>query len=277
MEQGYKVAMEEEAARTIKDDLEVVKHLGIEIVEEDSYKYNPKYSNYSKITLKDIDIDELSLTIAKYDTNFCFDEIAVAAQDHGFSDKMGDRDFRFEKIREILSKPLAVEELAFNGDVPDYFSRMKAIEKTLDGSNPILMDSKFASVCGACEDPEVAKLDSFVVMDIGNGHTMVASIEDGKIQGVFEHHTSSLTPEKIENLIEKLVKATITHAEVHEDHGHGAHVINPISKLEKVVVTGPRRKIIEKTDLDYYNASPGGDVMMTGPVGLIKAVEYFKK
>jgi len=277
MEQGYKVTIEKEAARTIKDDLELVKNLGIEIIEEHSYKHSPKYSNYSKITLKDIDIGELSSTIAKYDINFCFDEIAVAAQDHGFSDEMGDRDFRFEKIRERLSKPLAPHELAFNGNVPDYFSRMKAIEKTLDGLNPILMDSKFASVCGACVDPEVAKFNSFVVMDIGNGHTMVASIEDGKIQGVFEHHTSSLSPEKIENLIEKLVKATITHAEVHADNGHGAHVINPISRLEKVVVTGPRRKIIENTNLDYYNASPGGDVMMTGPVGLIKAVEYFKK
>jgi len=277
MEQGYKVAMEKKAARTIKDDLSVVKNLGIEIVEENSYKHSPKYLNYSKITLKDIDIGELSSTIAKYDINFCFDEVAVAAQDHGFSDKMGDRDFRFEKIRERLSKPLAAQELAFNGNVPDYFSRMKAIEKTLDELNPIIMDSKFASVCGACTDPKVSKLDSFVVIDIGNGHTMAASIEDRKIQGVFEHHTSSLTPRKIENLIEKLVKATITHDEVHADNGHGAHVINPISKLEKVVVTGPRRKIIEKTNLDYYYASPGGDVMMTGPVGLIKAVEYFKK
>lgn len=276
MENGYEAVMEENSARTIKDDLKVVENLDIEIVEEDSYLYDPKYSNYSKITLKDIDIEELSSTISKYDINFNFDEVAVAAQDHGFSDKMGDRDFRFEKIREKLSEPLAVEEMGFNGNVPGYFSRMKAIEQTLDGCNPVIMDSKFASVCGACTDPEVAKLNSFAVMDIGNGHTMATSIENGKIQGVFEHHTSSLTPEKIEDLIEKLVQGTITHEEVHNDNGHGAHVINPLSKLEKVVVTGPRRNIIEKTQLNYYNASPGGDVMMTGPVGLIKAVEYLK-
>nr|WP_269432314.1 DUF1786 family protein [Methanobrevibacter arboriphilus] len=129
---------------------------------------------------------------------------------------------------------------------------------------------------GACFDPEISHLNSFVVMDIGNGHTMAASIEDGKIQGVFEHHTSSLSPEKIEKLVQRLVDGTITHKEVHDDHGHGAHVVNPISTLEKVIVTGPKRKIIEKTNLAYYNASPGGDVMMTGPVGLIKAVEYLK-
>jgi len=295
IKQGLEVVMEEEAGRTIKDDLRYVEELGIKIIKKEdidskgslkSEKYsnsnkkyssfNKKYSNYSKITLKDIDIEELSSTIAKYDLNFAFDEIAVACQDHGFSDKMGDRDFRFEKIREKLSKPLKIEKFAFDGNIPDYFSRLKAIEKTLKGFNPIIMDSKFASVLGACTDPEVAKLNSFVVIDIGNGHTMAVSIENSKIQGVFEHHTSSLSPEKIENLIKKLIKGTITHEEVHDDNGHGAHVINPITNLEKVVVTGPRRAIIKETSLNYYNASPGGDVMMTGPVGLIKAVEYLK-
>ncbi|RBQ23011.1 hypothetical protein ALNOE001_12910 [Candidatus Methanobinarius endosymbioticus] len=274
VEKGYNVAMEKQAARTIKDNLKVVENLGVEIVEDNSYDYDPKYHNYSKITLNDINIADLSSTISKYDINFNFDKIAVAAQDHGFSDHMGDRDFRFEKIRERLIKPMNVEEFAFDKNVPNYFSRMEAIEETLSNYDPIIMDSKFASVCGACQDREIAKLNSFVVMDIGNGHTMAASIENNKIQGVFEHHSSSLNPKKIEYLIKKLVNGTITHEEVHGDNGHGAHVINPISKLEKVVVTGPRREIIKKTNLDYYNASPGGDVMMTGPVGLIKSVEY---
>ncbi|KZX16510.1 hypothetical protein MBCUT_08120 [Methanobrevibacter cuticularis] len=283
MEKGYEIAMETNAARTVKDDLRVVEDIGVEIVEKDSYEINPKFANYSKITLEDVNVDELISTIAKYDLKFSFDIIAIAVQDHGFSDKMGDRDFRFEKIREKLSKPKNVEEFAYWENVPEYFSRMKAVERTLRGKiknlHPILMDSKFASVCGACADPEVSKLNSFVVMDIGNGHTMAASIEDGKIQGVFEHHTSNLAgnSEKIEKLINKLVNGTITHADVHDDHGHGAHVINPISKLEKVVITGPKRSIIEDTNLDYYNASPGGDVMMTGPIGLIKVTEHFLK
>jgi uncharacterized protein (DUF1786 family) len=327
LKEGSKIAMEPNAAKTIKDDLSVAKSLGIEIVEEGSFAQNSsKFADYSKITLEDINIKKLSSTIANYDFDFEFEKIAIskiaiAVQDHGYNPEMGDRDFRFEKIREKLNKPLPPEDFAYYGDIPDYFTRMKSVERNLKqnlvGSEainyePVLMDSKFASICGACYDPEVKKLNSYVVMDIGNGHTMAAAIEkdngkdnwkhnegkyneenDGKnnkgnesennnennlIQGVFEHHTSNLAadPEKMKELIEKLVAGTLTHKEIHEDNGHGAHVINPISTLEKVVVTGPKRAIIKDTGLDYYNAAPGGDVMMTGPVGLIKTVEYKK-
>ena len=63
--------------------------------------------------------------------------------------------------------------------------------------------------------------------------------------------------------------------EVYNDHGHGAHVINPISKIEKVIVSGPKRELIEKTNLDWHHACPGGDVMMTGTIGLIKTLEAY--
>lgn len=34
-------------------------------------------------------------------------------------------------------------------------------------------------------------------------------------------------------------------------------------------VTGPNRSMIEGSELDYVYAAPGGDVMMTGPIGLV--------
>lgn len=278
IQKGSEIAMEPQAAKTIKDDITVAKSLGIEIVEPKSYN-NSKYENYSKISLKDIDIDELSSTIIRYDNNFRFDYIAIAVQDHGYDKNMGDRNFRFEKIKEKLKVPIKIEELAYYGNVPEYFTRMKSVERSLSNYKPIIMDSKFASICGASHDPELNKLNNYVILDVGNGHTMGASIENRKIQGVFEHHTTNLMKNstKLEYFIKKLVDGTLTHEEVHDDNGHGAHIINPLPKLEKVIVTGPQRKIIKNTSLNYYNASPGGDVMMTGPVGLIKSTEYILK
>ena len=230
----------------------------------------------------DINITKLSEFLLGYDLEFDFDKIAIAVQDHGYSEDMGDRDFRFEKIREKLPEPLPPEVFAMEAEeVPQYFTRMQSVIKSLKADNPefkpVLMDTKFASIAGVCYDKEVLKLNSFVVMDIGNGHTTVASIEDGKIQGVFEHHTKDLTPQRLEELVTSLADGTIRHEDVHDEGGHGAFALNPISKIEKVIVAGPKRALIEGTNLDYYHAAPGGDVMMTGTVGLVKSMEFLRK
>jgi uncharacterized protein (DUF1786 family) len=274
MEKGYNVVMEETPAKTIRDKISQVEALGIEIASPEK-----EYKDYSKITLGDINITKLSKFLLGYDLEFDFDEIAIAVQDHGYNEKMGDRDFRFEKFRQKLEKPIKPEEFAFKGNVPDYYTRMKAVERSIVNEGidiqPLLMDTKFASIAGMCYDEIASTLNSFIAIDIGNGHTTAASIEDGKIQGIFEHHTSSLTPESLENYLKRLADGVITNEEVYNDHGHGAHVINPISKIEKIIVSGPKRELIEKTNLDWHHACPGGDVMMTGTVGLIKTLEAY--
>lgn len=276
MKKGYRVVMEKNCAKTIRDDLNQVKSFGIEIAND-----KEDYSEFTKIKLSDINITKLSMFLLDYDLNFDFDELAIAVQDHGYNERMGDRDFRFEKIREKLKSPIKPENFAFKGNIPKYYSRMKAVESTLEKegieNEALVMDTKFASICGMCYDEEAKKLNSYIVIDIGNGHTTAASIENGKIQGLFEHHTSSLTNESLERYIKRLAKGIITNKEICDDFGHGAHVLNPISKLEKVLVSGPKRELIEKTKLDWKYASPGGDVMMTGTVGLIKALEYLEK
>ena len=273
MEKGYDVVMEPTCAKTIRDDLKQVKSFGIEIADE-----NKDYKSYTKITLGDINITKLSEFLLGYDLEFDFDEIAIAVQDHGYSPDMGDRDFRFEKIREKVHDPISPLEFGFkDDDMPDYFTRMNAVRRQVAGEGieklPLVMDTKFASIAGMCYDEIASKLNSYIVIDIGNGHTTAASIEDGKIQGVFEHHTSSLTGESLERYIKRLASGEITHEEVYNDHGHGAHVVNPISGIEKVIVSGPKRELIEKTNLDWHHAAPGGDVMMTGTVGLIKTIQ----
>ena len=280
IEKGYKVAFEPLAAKTIRDNLEQVKSYGFEIVEDVN---DDKYADYTKITLGDVDVSKLINIFSSYNLDLEVDELVIAVQDHGYSEDMGDRDFRFEKIRERIPEPLPPEVFAMEiEEVPEYFTRMQSVIKSLAKSNPefkpVIMDTKFASLVGMTYDESVANLDSYVIADIGNGHTTVASIEDGKIQGIFEHHTSNLVraPEKLEILINSLADGSIKHEDVHGDHGHGAFALNPISKIEKVIVTGPKRTLIEETNLDYHYATPAGDVMMTGTVGLIKSLEFLR-
>jgi uncharacterized protein (DUF1786 family) len=267
LEKGYRVVMTKSAARTVRDDLGEVRSAGIEIVDD-----GEKHPEIAEIKLGDIDLDVLRASLKFFDVPLEFDQVGVAVQDHGFLKGMGDRDFRFYKIREKLKLPLFPEEFAFHGEVPAYFTRMQGVLRTLKGYKPTIMDSKFAALCGCTCDAYVSEMKNFVALDIGNGHTLAASFKEGKICGVFEHHTRMLTPSTIENFIHRLISGEITHEEVHDDGGHGAWVAEPIEEFERAVLTGPRRKIITETGFKFYNAAPVGDVMMTGPAGLIKSI-----
>jgi len=267
LKKGYRVFMTPEAARTIKDNLQKVKKIGIKISKE-----NP--GNLETIKLADVNIRALKSALSKLDINLEFDHLAIAVQDHGYSEKMGDRDFRFHKIKEKLQKPTPPEEFAYPDKIPEYFTRMNSIKKSLKKYDPLLMDSKFAAITGALQDPNIKKDDKIVVVDVGNGHTLAATIKKGKIMGLMEHHTKMLNHNKMEQIIKKLVNGSLTHSQVHDDGGHGAHVIDAIETFKKVVVTGPQRRLADNTSLPVYHAAPAGDVMMTGPVGLIKSVTY---
>lgn len=268
LKKGYRVLMTENAARTIRDDLDYVKSLGVEIVQE-----GEKHPEISNLEFKDVDLDAIRGALSWFDIDFDFDYIGVAVQDHGFMKGMGDRNFRFMKIKEKLDVPRTPEEFAYFNGIPDYFTRLKAVSRNLKGYKVVLMDSKFAAVCGTICDEYVESLDNFVALDVGNGHTLAASFSDGKICGVFEHHTHLLTPKRIKNYVEGLVNGTLTHEQIHGDGGHGAWVVEPVDFCSCVVATGPQRRILQEADYKVHYAAPAGDVMMTGPLGLIKAIK----
>lgn len=273
IQKGHEVIMEKHPAHTIKDDLQKVQNKGIKIQDPPAPE---KYPKHHKITLHDVNLPHILQsikTITQNTTSAEFDKIAIAQQDHGYQNGLSDRNFRFQKIQEKLQKPLKPEQFAHTNNIPPYYTRLTDTYKQLQNYNPLLMDSKFAAITGATQDPTAKKLKNYIIMDIGNGHTMTATIHKGKIYGLYEHHTHNLTPTKIEKYNQELANATLKHETIYNDHGHGAHCIKPIPEIEKIIATGPQRHILENTTLNYHHAAPAGDVMMTGPVGLIHAIK----
>jgi len=68
----------------------------------------------------------------------------------------------------------------------------------------------------------------------------------------------------------------MTDEEVFEDGGHGLFLLGEppgFSNIEEIVATGPNRRILEGTNLNVRYAAPAGDVMMTGPLGLVEATK----
>ncbi len=265
----HKVYMTPEAARTLRDDLESVQAEGIELV-----RGKDEFMEVSK-TAMPMKIGDLNLqilpTLASFGINTTFDVIAIAVQDHGVAPAgLTDREHRFHMIEEKVGKGLGLESFAYLDGVPENLSRMNSLYQSLRRwyeGHVLLMDSGPAAVLGSLEDDRVKGKDRVVCVNVGNAHTIAISLSEGQIMGIFEHHTKLLEKPALETYLTKLCDGTLTFQEVFDDGGHGA-VVRGANEPEIISLTGPNRG--RMTGLGVF-AAPAGDMMMTGPVGLIKA------
>jgi uncharacterized protein (DUF1786 family) len=97
---------------------------------------------------------------------------------------------------------------------------------------------------------------------------------EGKIEALYEHHTHELTPEKLERDLGLLTKGELDGKKVFEENGHGAITLNPYKGEVHLFVTGPNRDLFKGTRMKFIYAAPGGNTMMTGPMGLVRAAQY---
>ncbi|MCK5628495.1 DUF1786 domain-containing protein [Candidatus Bathyarchaeota archaeon] len=278
LKQGLRVLMTENAAYTVRNNLEQVMSLGIEIV---TANQEPKNFEGEQLKIEEVNLNKLADFLRELNEDLSeVDFVALAVQDHGTSpERMSNRQFRLQKMKEFMSNDPTLENLAFKEDeIPHYFLRMKASAKAsriqLPNAQVLLMDTAPAAILGCLMDPYVQKKNSALVINVGNGHTMAATISNGKVQGLMEHHTHLLTPYKIEQLLTNLMEGKLTDEKVFNDGGHGAYYLTSHSSIQKpdiIAATGPNRKILDETKLPVHFASPAGDMMMTGPVGLLEA------
>ncbi len=279
VEAGLRVFMTENTAYTVRNNLGQVRELGIEIVHDSG----PENFEGETIVLEEVNIGKLRGLLKFFgepfsDINF----VAVAVQDHGvFPEEMSNRRFRINKIRELLEKNPKPEAFAFKeNEIPPYYPRMKsavhASKRQLPNAQVLVMDTSPDAILGCLMDPVVEKADPILAVNVGNGHTMAAIISRGEVTAVLEHHTRLLNPQKMERLLRDFADGKLCDEEVFEDDGHGMFYLSKppaFSEIEKVVVTGPNRNILAKTNLQVHFATPAGDVMMTGPIGLVEATK----
>jgi len=272
-----KVFMTENAAYTVRNDLDEVKELGIEIVDDDE----PEGFKGQTLMIKEVNIEKLKgfLTFSG-ETLSDVDVVAVAVQDHGaFPKGMSNRRFRIEKMKQLLERNPKPEAFAFTEDeIPQHFLRMRsaaqASRRQLPSARVLLMDTSPNAILGCLKDPSIEKAEPILAVNVGNGHTMAAIISSGEIVAVMEHHTRLLNPQKIERLLINFADGKLSDEEVFKDNGHGLFFLTEppsFTKIKKVVATGPKRNILAQTNLSVHFATPAGDVMMTGPIGLVEA------
>ena len=274
LKKGYDVYMTEKSALSIKDNIDSIRKMGVTIISDQEEGKGVRFET------KDIDMaffEGLLLALG-----MSFDDIdgyGVSIQDHGFSTQKSNRAFRFEVYKHIIEETnFMVDNLFFKGDeIPRYFTRMHSALTCLmkkvssDGrDNTIFMDTSFAAVCGAyLYAREIALGDKILAVNIGNAHTLAATIANHKIYGLFEHHTRMLNKYKIESFLKLLIDARLTNEEIFKDNGHGA-LVKEAMEPDAIIVTGPKRSLIEETKLKFTYIYPCGDVITPSNYALAK-------
>ena len=270
IQKGYRVVMEESAAYSIRNDLDEVKSMGIEVGGK------PEANHFEELEIKEINLPLFEKFLSNFGEDLQLDVIAIAVQDHGVSPKgISDRAFRFENMERMIRKDNRPETFHFSGDsIPEYCLRMRsavaAVKRT--SSAPVLvMDTCFSAILGCLEEV----IRPSLVVNVGNGHTIAALLLEKKIEALYEHHTHELTPKKLENDLRLLIRGELSGRKVFEENGHGAITLKPYHGEVSVIVTGPNRDLFKETSLKFIYAAPGGNTMMTGPMGLVRATQFW--
>lgn len=275
------------AARLLNDDLEAVAALGVQLLGEDEAARLPE--QVVRLELRDFDFSAIARAFAPFDITLDdLDAVAVAVFDHGDAPPhISDRQFRFDYLDECLRRQNRLTTFAYRAEaIPPIMTRLQAVADSAQGVDAplVVMDTAPAAVLGAAFDPRVAACSRVMIANIGNFHSLAFRLgpgapEERPIEGVFEHHTGLLDLPRLEALLQGLAEGTLTHAQVFDDHGHGARLYASLplpvgQEAFDVAVSGPRRSIFQvgSCSLRPYFAAPFGDMMTAGCFGLLAAV-----
>jgi uncharacterized protein (DUF1786 family) len=260
--------------------------MGIQVVSEDEAGRLPE--SVLRLQLRDFDFAAIAAAFDRFGVSLKgLAAIAVAVFDHGNSPpEISDRQFRFDYLDQRLRTENRLSAFAYRSeDIPPIMTRLEAVAQSarldlspeLEDVPLVVMDTAPAAVLGATFDPRVTVRPRLLVVNVGNFHTLAFRLGPSGIEGLFEHHTGLLDLPRLELLLRRLADGSLRHADVFDDHGHGALIYHPEPLPMHqagfgVVVTGPRRNLLRGSALRPYFAVPFGDMMISGCFGLLAAV-----
>jgi uncharacterized protein (DUF1786 family) len=272
LRKGHRVLMEEHAAYSIRNDLDQVRSMGIEVGKR------PSSGRFEELAVCEIDLESLENFLLRFEVDLRVDAVAVAVQDHGVAPKgVSDRSSRFDQMEAMLRSDNRPETFCYGEEsIPPQFLRMRSAAeavKRYSAAPVLLMDTSLAAILGCAGEVSGPSL----VVNAGNGHTIGALLAGGRVEGLYEHHTHALTPQRLEQDLRLFIRGELTRKRVFEDNGHGAVTLTPLPGDLPVLVTGPNRALFEETGLKFVYAAPAGNTMMSGPAGLVRAAQFWLK
>ncbi len=269
-----------EAARSLSDNPERVRSMGVTVVGEGEAERLER-RGVPTIETFDVDLPGLLKALGSLGVACRPTGVAVAVQDHGVPPRGGsERRFRFETYRERLKARPGLAAQSYLGDeVPPAFTRMQSLlsqlQESCEAENFLIMDTGFAKLLGALEDEKVRAARLKLLLNVGNGHTLSALMEEERVVGLFEHHTGLLTGEHLARFLRELADGSLTDEAIYRDGGHGAyleegHPFGGLEDLDLLALLGPRRELV-RVFFDFHAVAPYGNMMLTGAFGLMRS------
>jgi len=278
-----RVLMTGAAAATIHHDPEQVRAAGIEIVGDGEAEAAAKTGKYCKLALGDLELDRMKRIVKGFGVPFAFNVVGICAQDHGVPPAgRSHLDFRHEVFKAALDKtPLPSSLLYPDGEIPDALNRLRSVAVSARGlptDEIYVMDSGMAAMTGAPTDPLARGKQHVMILDIATSHTLAAVFSGEELAAFFEYHTRDITLPRLEELLPRLADGGLEHRDILEEGGHGAYTREAVGfeAVEVILATGPKRGLLHGSSLPIAYGAPGGDNMMTGTVGLLKAIQLRK-
>lgn len=270
LEAGLRFYAEPDAARTFSDDLDEVAAMGVQLVgSEQATKLVA--SGAVEITSGDVRRSSLEEALRLLGEFEPIDGWAVSVQDHGEAPRgVSDRVFRFEKLVQSLGRSRRLPDLFYAPeDVPAHFTRLRAAADCVAGDSPVVVgDTGPSALWGAA----LTSAEPCLVINYGNGHTLMAVVRGDEIDGLFEHHTGRLDRDRMATYISGFLSGRLRSEDVLADGGHGALPISaPVEEgTLDVLLTGPNRGRFTGLVLREVETSIHGDMMLTGCYGLLE-------
>ena len=193
---GYSFVATESAAASFADDLDRVRALGARVVGEgaaDEVLRRLPHGAAAEVASGDLDAAALTQALRLLGVEPAFAAVAVAVQDHGYAPGSSNRVLRFSLWEQAVAERRPIGDLFYGTDaVPPSLTRLGAAADAaaaLAGDAPALVaDTGPAALYGALPDG----VADAVLVNVGNGHTVCLLAREGRVAGVFEHHTSCL-------------------------------------------------------------------------------------
>ncbi len=289
VEDGLSIYATPNAAMSLRYDLSLVKKRGVKITSEEFIVKRTRKNPHAEIQTSDVNWDRLEQLFHSMDISFSeIDAVLVCAQDHGLppSPETSVKEFRTKMHAEIIRETKTMSALLFDSNsIPKEFPRLtsnlEGIRRRFGNNvSTYVMDSSLAVLSGAFLDPTVSVSDWNLIINFGNGHTIVGMFSPGgRIAGILETHTHLIRKNLglFRSQLKNFLDQEMQNERILESGGHGCVYFEEFFPPQTIWIIGPNRSLAKNLGFEYSFAHPIGNMMMSGPLGMLRLAfpEYF--